>query len=69
MICSIIGTPNDDELRFVNRPEARNFVKGCIGDKRQFSAIFPGVDSVALDLLSTMPQFDPGRRTTAEAVS
>jgi serine/threonine protein kinase len=67
VILDAIGSPSEDDLRFIVDQDTRNYVRNIptkLG--RDFSAMFPGAHASALDLLSRLLQFNPEKRITAE---
>lgn len=67
MITSVIGSPDEDELSFLENPQALKFIKKLPQvPKKDISTHFPDADPLAIDLLKRMLQFDPRRRCTVE---
>eukprot|EP00164_Ancoracysta_twista_P000566 GFYU01000750.1.p1 GENE.GFYU01000750.1~~GFYU01000750.1.p1 ORF type:complete len:384 (+),score=99.85 GFYU01000750.1:40-1152(+) len=63
LIMDIVGTPNEDEMHFINNPEALKFVRGLsYRPKVPFSQIYPKANPQALDLLDKILAFDPAKR-------
>lgn len=63
IICDKLGTPTDDELKFVTSEKARRFMKSQPKkDKVSFATMFPKADPKAVDLLDKMLLFDPDKR-------
>lgn len=61
----LIGSPDDASLGFLRSDNARRYVRQlpqC--RKQQFSARFPNMSAVAVDLLEKMLVFDPNKRIT-----
>lgn len=66
-IISILGSPTDNDLEFITKKEARNFVLNLQKKKgKSFKQLFPTANPVALDLLSKMLVFNPHHRATIE---
>lgn len=66
-ITSILGSPTKEDLSFITKKEARDFVLKLPKKKgKSLSSIFPNANSVALDLLSKMLVFNPLKRYTIE---
>ncbi|KAK6263160.1 hypothetical protein QUC31_008976 [Theobroma cacao] len=63
----LIGSPDDASLGFLRSDNARRYVRQlpqC--RKQQFSARFPNMSAVAVDLLEKMLVFDPNKRITVD---
>ncbi|XP_021865570.2 mitogen-activated protein kinase 3 [Spinacia oleracea] len=69
-VIDFLGTPTESDLDFINNSKAIKFIKGLPYAKGVcWKAMFPGVDSLALDLLQRMLVFNPRKRITiAEAL-
>jgi mitogen-activated protein kinase 1/3 len=66
-ITSVLGSPTNEDLEFVTKKEARDFVLKLTKKKgKPFSLLFPNANPLALDLLSKMLIFNPHRRITIE---
>ena len=64
-ILQLIGSPGDSSLGFVRSNHARKYVNELPRyPKQQFSARFPNMSPVAVDLLEKMLIFDPIKRIT-----
>ncbi|KAL9255696.1 Mitogen-activated protein kinase 4-like protein [Drosera capensis] len=67
LILEVLGTPDVDDLLFIQEPRARNYIltfpKSCGVD---FFKLYPGVDPWAIDLLQRMLTFDPSKRITSK---
>jgi len=63
LIFGIVGTPSDDELKFISNSKAAEYIKGLKKQKKiPFSKIYPKASASAIDLLDKMLQFDPNKR-------
>lgn len=64
-ITSVLGSPSSEDLDFISKPEAKEFILKLEKKKKQnFSQIFPKANPVALDLLEKMLTFHPKKRIT-----
>lgn len=67
LITELLGTPDEDSLKFVRSDNARRYVKQLPKyPKQQLSARFPNMSPLALDLLGKMLVFDPNQRITVD---
>ncbi|KAJ8448311.1 hypothetical protein Cgig2_021939 [Carnegiea gigantea] len=67
LITELIGSPDDSSLGFVRSNHARKYVKELPRYRKQlFSARFPSMSAVAVDLLEKMLVFDPSKRITVD---
>ncbi|KAL6979556.1 Mitogen-activated protein kinase 6 [Sarracenia purpurea var. burkii] len=67
LITELLGSPDETSLGFVRSDNARRYVKQlprC--PKQQFSARFPNMSPLAVDLLEKMLVFDPNKRITVD---
>lgn len=66
-IISILGTPKGDDLNYIKKEEAKEFLKKLAKRTKQtWSSLFPNSNPVALDLLGKMLMFNPKKRYTVE---
>lgn len=66
-ITSILGSPTKEDLSFITKKEAKDFVLKLPKKKgKSLSSIFPNANPIALDLLSKMLVFNPLKRFTIE---
>jgi len=66
-ITSVIGSPSKEDLSFISKKEAKDFVLKLPQKKpKGFSSLFPKSNPLALDLLSKMLVFNPDKRATIE---
>ncbi|XAR55087.1 Mitogen-activated protein kinase [Bertholletia excelsa] len=67
LIMELLGSPDDTSLGFIRSDNARRYVKQLPRYPRQkFSARFPTMSPLALDLLEKMLVFDPNKRITVD---
>lgn len=67
LITELLGTPDDGSLKFLQSDNARRYVKQLPPfPKQKFSARFPNMSPLALDLLGKMLVFDPNQRITVD---
>lgn len=65
LITELLGSPDDASLGFLRSDNARRYVKQLPNyPKQQFSARFPSMSPLAVDLLEKMLVFDPTKRIT-----
>ncbi|KAK6137416.1 hypothetical protein DH2020_028839 [Rehmannia glutinosa] len=65
LITELLGTPDETSLKFLRSDNARRYVKQLpLFPKQNFSARFPSMSPLALDLLGKMLVFDPDQRIT-----
>jgi len=63
LIFGTLGTPTDDELKFISNSKAVEYIKGLKKQKKNpFTKIYPKASPAAIDLLEKMLQFDPNKR-------
>lgn len=72
-ICEVLGTPNDEDLRFIppENEAARNFIKTRFPSlpRKGWSEMFPQATQDQYDLLDKLLRFDPNcRMTSADAL-
>ena len=66
-IIGILGTPNSEELSFIENEQAKKYIKNLPKRNRQsFTTLFPKANPVALDLLNHMLVFNPNKRFSVE---
>ncbi|KAK3020212.1 hypothetical protein RJ639_046844 [Escallonia herrerae] len=67
LITQLLGSPDDASLRFLRSDNARRYVRQLPQyPKQQFSARFPNMSTLAIDLLEKMLVFDPTKRMTVD---
>ncbi|KAI3468696.1 hypothetical protein Pfo_025359 [Paulownia fortunei] len=67
LITELLGTPDEASLKFLRSDNARRYVKQLpLFPKQHFSARFPSMSPLALDLLGKMLVFDPNQRITVD---
>eukprot|EP00271_Cylindrocystis_brebissonii_P005757 TRINITY_DN17_c1_g1_i1.p1 TRINITY_DN17_c1_g1~~TRINITY_DN17_c1_g1_i1.p1 ORF type:complete len:400 (+),score=50.38 TRINITY_DN17_c1_g1_i1:528-1727(+) len=67
LITETIGTPNEDDLEFLNNENARRYVKSLpFMNRKSLSSMFPTVTPPAIDLMERMLVFNPHQRITVE---
>ncbi|RHN42622.1 putative mitogen-activated protein kinase [Medicago truncatula] len=65
LIVSVLGSPYESELDFINDLRAKRFIESFPYTRGiHFSQLFPQADPLAIDLLQKMLVFDPTRRIT-----
>ena len=66
-ITSILGSPKIDDLDFISKPEAKEFILKLEKNKKiPFINLFPNANPVALDLLEKMLTFHPKKRISVK---
>jgi len=66
-IIGVLGTPTDEDLKFITNEQAKKFVLSLPKrSKKNLASLFPKANPVALDLLSKMLVFNPNNRYTVE---
>ena len=66
-IISVLGTPKNDDLEFITKVEAKEFLMKLVKRTKQtWSSLFPNANPVALDLLGKMLTFNPKKRYTVD---
>ena len=64
-ITEVLGSPKIEDLDFVTRPEAKEFIMKLEKKKKvPFSKLYEGANPIALDLLEKMLTFNPKKRIT-----
>ncbi|KAK9447945.1 kinase-like domain-containing protein [Limtongia smithiae] len=67
LILDVLGTPTMEDYYAVRSARAREYIRSLPFKKRvPFSALFPGVNPLAIDLLEKMLTFNPSKRITVE---
>lgn len=67
LITELLGTPDETSLGFLRSDNARRYVKQLPRyPRQQFSARFPNMSPLAVDLLEKMLVFDPDKRITVD---
>ncbi|PHT57684.1 Mitogen-activated protein kinase 4 [Capsicum baccatum] len=67
LITELLGSPDDASLQFLRSDNARRYVRQLPQyPKQQFTARFPSMSPLAVDLLEKMLVFDPTRRITVD---
>ncbi|XP_064486938.1 mitogen-activated protein kinase 14A-like isoform X4 [Ornithodoros turicata] len=65
-IMALCGTPDEELLSKISSREARNYIRSLpVMRKKNFTEVFQGANSVAIDLLERMLELDADRRPTA----
>ncbi|GAB4861908.1 Mitogen-activated protein kinase 4 [Ancistrocladus abbreviatus] len=66
LIFTILGSPYDADLEFVDKERARNYIRSLpYSEGIPFSILYPNVDLLAIDSLQRLLVFDPLKRITA----
>ncbi|KAF3649638.1 Mitogen-activated protein kinase 4 [Capsicum annuum] len=66
-VLKLLGSPDDASLQFLRSDNARRYVRQLPQyPKQQFTARFPSMSPLAVDLLEKMLVFDPTRRITVD---
>lgn len=67
LIVDVLGSPSDEDLKFVTSSRAKAFMKRQTGKAaRPLSALLPKASPQALDFLSKLLVLHPGRRLTVD---
>ena len=63
LIISVLGSQNDTDLKFIDNPKARRYIKTLPPARGiHLSHLYPHADPLAIDLLLRMLVFDPTKR-------
>jgi len=62
LILDVLGTPSEEDARWITCIPAQEFVLGYKSSGTRFSDLFPKAPPAALDLLQRMLQFNPAKR-------
>ena len=66
-IISVLGTPKQEDLYFIKKQEAKEFLMKLVKRTKQtWASLFPNANPVALDLLGKMLTFNPKKRYTVD---
>lgn len=67
-IVEVVGTPNMEDVVGFSSPSARDYLRNSLSNfpSRSWHDVVPSADPVALDLISKMLEFNPGKRITTE---
>ena len=66
-IITVLGTPTEDDIHFIENPAARRFIaKIPKKEKTRWATVYPRANRKALDLLDKMLVFDPLKRWTVK---
>ena len=67
LIIELLGQPSDADMAFIKSSRARKFIKELPRNPpASLSALYPGANPLALDLVAKMLMFDPARRISVE---
>ena len=67
IISDVLGTPSDEDLKFVSSEKALRFMKSqAFKPKVPFAKLFPKANSDAVSLLDEMLAFDPAKRISVD---
>jgi len=67
LIFNVLGTPSDDDMRFITNPKARNYIKSLKKrPPKPFKQIYKNATDAATDLMEKMLQFNPSRRISVD---
>ncbi|KAK7196315.1 Mitogen-activated protein kinase 10 [Novymonas esmeraldas] len=67
-IVEVVGTPKMDDVVMFSSSSARDYLRNSLSNvpARAWAAVVPTADSVALDLISKMLEFNPHKRISTE---
>ena len=66
-IISVLGSPTESDLEFIDKPNVKEFVnKIAKRTKQNFNVMFPTANPIAIDLLEKMLTFSPDKRYNVE---
>lgn len=67
-IVEVVGTPHMEEVVGFSSTSARDYLRNSLSNvpARDWRDVVPSADPVALDLITKMIEFNPGKRITAE---
>jgi serine/threonine protein kinase len=67
LIFGVLGTPSDEDMKFINNDKAAEYIKGLVKKpKIPFSEIYEDANPLALDLLDKMLTFNPNKRISID---
>lgn len=69
LIIEILGTPDSDSLKFIEKNSARKFLKNFGGKKKiEWKRLFPGAEESLFQILDSTLQFSPDKRKNADDI-
>jgi len=67
LITKVIGSPDEEDLRFINSEKARRYIRSLPKCERvNLHKLYPHCNPLAVDLIDRMLVFDPYKRLTVE---
>eukprot|EP00898_Chlorokybus_atmophyticus_P001567 jgi/Chlat1/2410/Chrsp17S00181 len=67
LITQVVGSPEEDDMKFIQSDRARRYLKGLPKKKRvPLQTLYPRSAELAIDLIEKMLVFDPSKRVTVE---